>query len=50
MRTLPTREIDVQGSPALLTRLQSVTNNAELTVICRRATFEILEVHTNVKL
>ena len=50
MRTLPAREIDVQGSPALLTRLQSVTNHAELTVISRRETFEILAVHTNVRL
>lgn len=50
MWTLPALEIDVQGSPALLTRLQSVTSNAELTVISRRETFEILEVHTNVKL
>jgi RNA polymerase sigma factor (sigma-70 family) len=50
MRTLPAREIDVQGSPAFLTRLQSVTSSAELTVISRRETFEILEAHTNVKL
>jgi Zn finger protein HypA/HybF involved in hydrogenase expression len=50
MRTLPVFEIEVQGSPALVTRLQSVTNNAEMTVISRRETFEILEVHTNVKL
>ena len=50
MRTLPAREIEVHGSRALLTRLQSVTSNAELTVISGRETFEILEVHANVKL
>ncbi len=50
MRTLPARAIEVQGSPAMLTRLQSVSSNAELTVISHRETFEILEVHTNVKL
>ena len=50
MRTLPAHEIDVNGSKALLTRLQSVTNSAELTVISRRDTFELIQVHTNVKL
>ena len=50
MRTLPARAIEAQGSPAMLTRLQSVSSNAELTVISHRETFEILEVHTNVKL
>ena len=50
MRTLPAQEIDVQGSPALLTCLQSVTGNAELVVISRGDTFEPIEVHTNVRL
>lgn len=50
MKTLPTQEIEVQGSRAFLTRLQSVTGNAELTVISKRDTFELIEVHTNVKL
>ena len=50
IRTLPVLEIEVHESPALLTRLQSVTNNAELTVISRRDTFEPIEVHSNVKL
>ena len=48
MHTLPALEIEVQGSPALLTRLQSVTSRAELTVISRRDTFEPLHVHSNV--
>jgi len=50
MKTLPAQEIEVQGSMAFLTRLQSVTGNAELTVISKRDTFELIEVHTNVKL
>lgn len=50
MRTLPAEEIEIQGSLAFLTRLQSLTGNAELTVISRRDTFELLEVHTNVRL
>jgi RNA polymerase sigma factor (sigma-70 family) len=48
MRTLPSLEIEVQGSSALLTRLQSLTSSAELTVISQRDTFEQLEVHSNV--
>ena len=48
MRTLPVLEIEVQGSPALLTRLQSVTSNAELSVITRRDTLEPIEIHSNV--
>jgi RNA polymerase sigma factor (sigma-70 family) len=50
MRTLPSQEIEVQGALAYLTSLQSVTDNAQLTVISRRDTFEFLEVHTNVKI
>ena len=50
MRTLTPQEIEVQGSLAYLTRLQSVTDNAELTVITHRDTFEPIEVNTNVKL
>jgi len=47
MKILPSQEIDVQGSLAFLTRLQSVTSKAELTVISRRDTFEPVAVHTN---
>jgi hypothetical protein len=50
IRTLPALEIEVQGSAALLTRLQSLTNNAELTVISRRETLEQMEVHSNISL
>jgi RNA polymerase sigma-70 factor (ECF subfamily) len=50
MRTLPVQEIEVQGSPALLTRLQSVTDNAELVVLSRGDTFAPIGTHTNVKL
>jgi hypothetical protein len=50
MKTLPAQEIEAQGSLAFVTRLQSVTDNAQLTVISRRDTFEPIEVHTNVKL
>jgi RNA polymerase sigma factor (sigma-70 family) len=49
LRTLPALEIEVQGSSAVLTRLQSLTSSAELSVISRRDTFEQLEVHSNVK-
>src|SRR5215213_2086189 len=36
MKILPAQELEVQGSLAFLTRLQSVTSKAELTVISRR--------------
>lgn len=49
LRTLPALEIEVQGSSAVLTRLQSLTSSAELSVISRRDTFEQMEVHSNVK-
>ncbi|HET6822212.1 MAG TPA: hypothetical protein VFH34_06165, partial [Anaerolineales bacterium] len=50
MKTTPPQEVEAQGSMAYLTRLQSVTDNAELTVISRRDTFDLIKVHTNVKL
>lgn len=50
MRTLPAQEIDMQGSMAYLTRLQSMTSSAELVSISHRDTFELMQVHTNVKL
>jgi RNA polymerase sigma-70 factor (ECF subfamily) len=50
MRTQPPQEVEVQGSMAYLTRLQSATDNAELTLISRQDTFELIEVYTNVRL
>jgi RNA polymerase sigma-70 factor (ECF subfamily) len=50
MRTVASQEIEVNGSMASVTRLQSVTDSAELTLISRRDTFELIEVHTNVRL
>jgi len=48
LRTLPALEIEVHGSPAVLTRLQSLTSSAELSVISRRDSFEQMEVHSNI--
>jgi RNA polymerase sigma-70 factor (ECF subfamily) len=50
LRTLPSQEVEVQGSPAFLTRLQSTTDNAHITLISRRDTFELIEVYSNVPL
>jgi RNA polymerase sigma factor (sigma-70 family) len=50
LRILPDQEIEAQGSPAFLTRIQSITGTAELHVISIRGTFEPLEVHTNIPL
>ena len=50
LKTLPLQDIEVQGSLALLTRLQSVTDSAQMTLITRRDTMEILQVYTNARL
>jgi len=46
----PGQEIESQGAPAYLTRIQSVTSAAELTVISRQDTFELLETRSNIPL
>ena len=48
LRTLPPQEIEVEGSIAFITRLQSVTDSTELTVISRPDSFDPLEIHSNV--
>lgn len=50
LRTLPPREIERQGSPAFVTRLESLSGAAEIEVISARDTFEPLSVHTNISL
>lgn len=44
VRPLPVQEVDSAGQPALLTRLQSVTDSAELTALFHRDTFQVLHV------
>jgi hypothetical protein len=44
--TLPTREIEVNGTPALVTRLRSMTGEAGLDVISVRDTFAIIGVYS----
>jgi hypothetical protein len=46
----PGQEIEAQGAPAFLSRIQSVTSAAELTVISRQDTFELLEARSNIPL
>jgi hypothetical protein len=46
----PPQVLEAQGLPALLTRLQSVSDASELVVISRQDTFEPIEVHSNIKL
>jgi RNA polymerase sigma factor (sigma-70 family) len=50
LRILPAQEIEMQGSQAIVTQLQSVSDAAELTMISSRDTFELLGVHSNVTL
>lgn len=49
LRLLPEQEIEVQGSGMFLTRIQSVTSAAEISVISERNTFSPIQVHTNIR-
>ncbi len=44
IRTLPAREIDVAGRPALLTRYRSVDERAQLDILTARDTYDILDI------
>jgi RNA polymerase sigma-70 factor (ECF subfamily) len=48
IRTLPPQQIEVDGSPAFIGRLQSVQDAAEITVIARLDSFDPIAIHTNV--
>jgi hypothetical protein len=50
IKILPSQEIEAEGSMAFVTRIQSISGSAALEVISKRDTFELLGVHTNVKL
>jgi RNA polymerase sigma factor (sigma-70 family) len=45
LRRLPDTEIHAAGHEAVVTRLRSVTSNAELAVVFRRDTLRVLRVH-----
>jgi RNA polymerase sigma-70 factor (ECF subfamily) len=44
IRTLPTQSLETEGRPALLTRLESVTENAALNVISDEETYSVLRI------
>jgi hypothetical protein len=44
MRFLPPREVDFQGSPAMLTGFESVTGSARLEVVSLRHTLEVVSI------
>lgn len=48
IKTLPAQQIEVDGSPAFIRRLQSVQDGAEITVIARLDSFDPIAIHTNV--
>jgi hypothetical protein len=50
MQILPPQEIEIHGSPAFLTELRSVSSAAALSVLSRQDTFQLIEVHSNIKL
>ncbi len=47
IRTLPQREIEFEGRPAILVCFESVAGSAQLEVIVAQASYEVLSVHTN---
>jgi hypothetical protein len=47
MQILPTREIELSGRHALVTRLESVTDSGSLEVVSARDNFEVLVIHQN---
>jgi hypothetical protein len=44
MRTLPLREIEAEGRPALVARYESVTTADQLTLVVARNSFSLLQV------
>lgn len=44
MRFLPAREVDFQGSPAMVTGFESVTSSARLEVVSLRDTLEVVSI------
>ena len=45
IRTLPEREIEVDGRPAILTSFQSVAGTARLDVVSLRDNFQVIRIH-----
>jgi hypothetical protein len=48
IKTLPPQQIEKDGAPAFVRRLQSVHDAAEITVIARLDSFDPISIHTNV--
>lgn len=45
IRRLPTREIETQGQPAIVTAWESVTDSSRFEVVSTRATFDLLGIY-----
>jgi hypothetical protein len=45
MRFLPEREIEVAGSPAVLTRFESLTASERLEIISLRDTYQVVSIN-----
>jgi RNA polymerase sigma factor (sigma-70 family) len=48
IKTLPPQQIEKDGAPVFVRRLQSVQDAAEITVIARLDSFDPISIHTNV--
>ncbi len=45
MRSLPPYEVETDGRPAIVTRFESVTEQARLEVVSARDSYEVLRVY-----
>lgn len=45
LRTLPEREVEANGRPALVVGMESLTCSASFHMICARDTFEVIEIY-----
>jgi RNA polymerase sigma-70 factor (ECF subfamily) len=49
MQWLPAREIAYAGQPALISSFQSISDTAQLDIICQQATLKVLAVHESTR-
>ena len=45
IRTLPDRDVEAAGGPAIVSRFESATGSAKLEVVFARDTLEVIGVH-----
>jgi hypothetical protein len=49
MQWLPAREITYAGQPAFISSFQSISDTAQLDIICQQATLKVLAIHESTR-